>query len=173
MTKLKSNNPYREGNEMTTVSVDRRALLCGLGVAGFSAALPAFARSQPLVQVVKDPDCGCCGAWINIMSADGFQMEVHEAPYEALVRLKEQLGISEDMASCHTAQVGGYVIEGHVPPRDVRRLLSEQPEAIGLSVPGMPWGSPGMGPDSERDTYSVFLILKDGTTEVFTHYEAH
>lgn len=158
---------------MKTALIDRRMLLRGLGVAGFSAALPAFARSQPLVHVVKDPDCGCCGAWINIMSAEGFQMKVRNAPYETLVSLKKQNGISNEMASCHTAQVDGYIIEGHVPPNDVRRLLREQPDAIGLSVPGMPLGSPGMGPDSERDTYSVFLILKDGATEVFTHYEAH
>lgn len=157
---------------MIEVSIDRRKLLCGLGGAGFSLAMPAYATSQPLVQVVKDPNCGCCGAWIDIMSTEGFEVEVHEAPYEALMRLKAQSGISEEMASCHTAQVDGYVIEGHVPPTDIRRVLSERPDAIGLSVPGMPWGSPGMGPDSERDAYSVFLILKNGETEVFTHYEA-
>lgn len=106
------------------------------------------------------------------MSDEGFEMEVQDAPYEELVRLKTQSGISEEMASCHTAHVDGYVIEGHVPPADIRRLLNERPDAIGLSVPGMPWGAPGMGPDSERDAYSVFLIRKDGATEVFTHYKA-
>lgn len=157
---------------MNNVSTDRRALLCGLGIAGLSLALPAYASSHPLVQVVKDPNCGCCGAWINIMSAEGFEVEVQEADYDALMRLKAKSGISEEMTSCHTARVDGYVIEGHVPPADIRRLLRERPEAIGLSVPGMPLGSPGMGPNSERDAYSVFLILKDGATEVFTAYDA-
>ncbi len=157
---------------MTTYTTSRRSFVLGIGVAGLSMSFPAYAASQPLVQVVKDPTCGCCGSWIAIMSDEGFEMEVQDAPYEELVRLKTQSGISEEMASCHTAHVDGYVIEGHVPPADIRRLLNERPDAIGLSVPGMPWGAPGMGPDSERDAYSVFLIRKDGATEVFTHYKA-
>ena len=76
------------------------------------------------------------------------------------------------MASCHTADVEGYVIEGHVPVADIRRLLDERPDAIGLAVPGMPYGSPGMGPESHREAYDVFLIRRDGTTEVFTSYAA-
>lgn len=157
---------------MTNLTIDRRVLLCGLGAFGLSTTMPALAATQPLVQVVKDPNCGCCGAWIDIMDNAGFEMDVREAPYEALMRLKAESGISEEMASCHTGRVEGYVIEGHVPPADVRRLLSDRPDALGLSVPGMPWGSPGMGPDNERDAYSVFLIRKDGTTEVFAHYDA-
>ena len=76
------------------------------------------------------------------------------------------------MASCHTAHVEGYAIEGHVPPADIRRLLAERPDAVGLAVPGMPWGSPGMGPEAEREAYEVHLIRRDGTTEVFTSYAA-
>lgn len=88
------------------------------------------------------------------------------------MRYKSQNGIPEAMASCHTARIGGYTLEGHVPVADIRRLLEEQPDAIGLAVPGMPYGSPGMGPESEREAYDVLLIRKDGTSEVFTHYPA-
>jgi len=76
------------------------------------------------------------------------------------------------MISCHTGKVAGYMLEGHVPPADIRRLLAERPDAIGLAVPGMPYGSPGMGPEKEREAYDVFLIRHDGTTEMFTRYEA-
>ena len=76
------------------------------------------------------------------------------------------------MSSCHTARVGGYIIEGHVPAADIRRLLDERRDAVGLAVPGMPYGSPGMGPETEREAYDVFLIRSDGSTEVFTSYAA-
>ena len=76
------------------------------------------------------------------------------------------------MASCHTARIGGYMLEGHVPVADIRRLLEDRPDAIGLAVPGMPYGSPGMGPESEREAYDVVLIRKNGTSEVFAHHPA-
>ncbi|MDU8943386.1 DUF411 domain-containing protein [Ovoidimarina sediminis] len=151
---------------------NRRHVLSGLALAGAGLACPALAQSRPLVQVVKDPNCGCCSAWIEIMADAGFDMEVRNASFDALQRFKAASGIAPDMASCHTAAVDGYIIEGHVPPADIRRLLAEQPEAIGLSVPGMPYGSPGMGPEDQREAYSVFLIGKDGRTEVFAHYAA-
>lgn len=81
-------------------------------------------------------------------------------------------GIPQEMGSCHTGRIAGYMIEGHVPPADIRRLLEERPDAIGLAVPGMPYGSPGMGPETEREAYEVFLIRRDGSTEVFTSYAA-
>ena len=151
------------------MTLTRRSLLASMAAA---LASPAFASQAPLIQVVKDPNCGCCTAWIEILARDGFRTEVHDVSYQALSTFKARSGISEQMASCHTAHVDGYVIEGHVPPADIRRLLSERPEAIGLSVPGMPWGSPGMGPESEREAYDVYLILKDSSTEVFQHYPA-
>lgn len=122
--------------------------------------------------VMKDPNCGCCGAWIEIVEAAGFKVTIELSAGTALMRYKSQNGIPEAMASCHTARIGGYTLEGHVPVADIRRLLEEQPDAIGLAVPGMPYGSPGMGPESEREAYDVLLIRKDGTSEVFTHYPA-
>jgi len=157
---------------MTPILPNRRAALIGLGASLAAMSLPAFAQTRPLMQVVKDPDCGCCSAWINIMQQSGFDMGVANVSYEQLLRIKAANGITEDMASCHTGLVDGYIIEGHVPPADVKRLLSERPDAIGLSVPGMPYGSPGMGPETERETYAVILIRKDGTQEVFSSYAA-
>ena len=156
---------------MTTPNLTRRAVVIGLAALAPLGASPAVAQASPLMQVLKDPDCGCCGSWIDIMGNEGFELEVRDVSWEALSQFKAQNGISEDMASCHTAEIEGYMIEGHVPAADIRRLLAERPDAVGLSVPGMPLGSPGMGPEEERETYSVHLILKDGSTEIFSHYE--
>ena len=106
------------------------------------------------------------------MASAGFDVKVRDVPYDDLVQLKADSGISDEMASCHTAHVDGYIIEGHVPAPDIERLLAERPDAIGLAVPGMPWGSPGMGPENKRDAYTVYLIRKDGSVETFTEYEA-
>ncbi|CRK74760.1 Protein of unknown function, DUF [Nereida ignava] len=157
---------------MTTLDFNRRAVLGGLCATGFTMAVPALAATGPLMQVVKDPNCGCCGAWINVMASAGFDVKVRDVPYDDLVQLKADSGISDEMASCHTAHVDGYIIEGHVPAPDIERLLAERPDAIGLAVPGMPWGSPGMGPENKRDAYTVYLIRKDGSVETFTEYEA-
>lgn len=135
--------------------------------------LPTFAASGPIaIHVRKDPDCGCCTAWIEVLQAEGFAVTVELLSPEELVQWKLAQGIPEAMVSCHTAEAGGYLIEGHVPPADLRRLLAEKPDAVGLSVPGMPWGSPGMGPEAEREAYDVFLIARDGTTTVFASYPA-
>ena len=140
------------------------------------AASVAFARPAsadvPTIHVVKDRNCGCCSAWIDVLAADGFAVTSEDSLGTLLMRYKADNGIPQDMISCHTGKVAGYMLEGHVPPADIRRLLAERPDAIGLAVPGMPYGSPGMGPENERDAYDVFLIRKGGTTEIFTRYEA-
>ncbi|MDX5411730.1 MAG: DUF411 domain-containing protein, partial [Rhodobacterales bacterium] len=89
-----------------------------------------------------------------------------------LMRYKMDNGIPQEMVSCHTARIENYMIEGHVPVADIRRLLEESPDAVGLAVPGMPYGSPGMGPEEEREAYEVFLIRRDGSTEIFSRYTA-
>ena len=134
------------------------------------SALPAYAGDRPKIHVAKDPNCGCCTAWMEILHNAGFEVSYEHREHAAMSKLKADVGISEEMASCHTAVVGGYIIEGHVPPADILRILKEKPKAIGLSVPGMPYGSPGMGPESERDAYKVYLIRKDGSPEVFSDY---
>ena len=149
----------------------RRAFLAGLAAA---AALPqaASARGGPAIHVLKDPNCGCCSAWMDILDRAGFTVTSEASRGTALFRAKAEAGVPPAMASCHTAFIEGYVVEGHVPAADIRRLLSERPDAVGLAVPGMPYGSPGMGPESRREAYDVHLILRDGTTGVFTSYEA-
>ncbi|WP_372886457.1 DUF411 domain-containing protein [Shimia sp.] len=157
---------------MTNSNPHRRLFLLGLAASGVSLATPALATTRPLIRVLKDPDCGCCGSWIDILKRDGFEMQVTNTSWEALSRYKAANGIPDEMVSCHTGLVEGYLIEGHVPAADIRRLLSNRPDAVGLSVPGMPYGSPGMGPESEREGYSVFLIKRNGRSEVFNTYGA-
>lgn len=131
-------------------------------------AAPKATRSDalPRMLVTKSPTCGCCGAWIEHMRHAGFEVDVHDT--EDVHSVKEQLGVPFGKGSCHTAQVGGYFIEGHVPAQDVKRLLAEQPDAKGLAVPGMPMGSPGMEmPDGRIQPYVVELVAKDGSTSAF------
>ena len=122
------------------------------------------------VQVWKDPNCGCCHLWVEHLQASGFKVEVRDVGNTAA---RKRLGMPEPLGSCHTATVGGYVIEGHVPAADIRRLLKERPVALGLSVPGMPIGSPGMdGPEykGRKDAYDVLLVQKDGSSKSFQNY---
>jgi len=119
--------------------------------------------------VHKSPYCGCCELWIEHMREAGFAVEARNV--SDVHSIKERLGVPAAKASCHTAQIGGYFIEGHVPAADVKRLLAERPEARGLTVPGMPKGSPGMEvPGGAVDPYTVELVGKDGSTTPFaTH----
>ncbi|WP_419907907.1 DUF411 domain-containing protein [Hoeflea sp.] len=110
------------------------------------------------VTVFMTPWCGCCHAWTEIMREEGFEPTVHDV--EDLDPVKSQAGVPGNMQSCHTAAAGGYVLEGHVPPAAVRKLLSERPAVRGLSVPGMPAGSPGMGNDSDAH-YTVYSFSHD------------
>jgi hypothetical protein len=155
------------------ILLTRRATILGLATTLGIVLRPATGFAAPTaICVVKDPTCGCCDAWIEILAAEGFAASIDLLDYDALQAHKIASGIPADMFSCHTAHAGGYVIEGHVPPVDIRRLLAERPDAIGLSVPGMPYGSPGMGPESKREAYSVLLIRKDSGIEVFATYDA-
>ncbi|KAB7784101.1 MULTISPECIES: DUF411 domain-containing protein [Methylorubrum] len=136
----------------------RRGVLAGLsGLGGLLLAAPLRAAEPlPEIQVTKDPSCGCCEAWVTHIRAAGFPVQVTEAPVNPV---KARLGVPRSLASCHTAQVGGYVIEGHVPAGAILRLLAEKPSGTGLAVPGMPVGSPGMEADGvPPDTYDVILF---------------
>lgn len=135
-----------------------------------TAATPAFAQTAPSIHIVKDPNCGCCTDWARILYQNGFHVTLEHMDNSVLARFKKLKGIPQNMASCHTAEIEGYMIEGHVPMADIVRLLEERPDAVGLTVPGMPYGSPGMGDESDRDEYSVYLIHKDGSAELFSHY---
>lgn len=152
-----------------TATLTRRAALALLAVA--ATLRPALA-APPAIRVLRDPDCGCCGAWVDIVAQAGFDVTVEMTDPATLQDHKAANGITPALASCHTAHVEGYVIEGHVPVADITRLLAERPDAIGLTVPGMPYGSPGMGPEAEREAYVVLLIRRDGSTAVFSSYDA-
>lgn len=153
--------------------MQRRPALAALTVAlAAPFALAQSGRTQPLVQVWKDPQCGCCQEWVEHLRAHGFAVEVHDAGNTAA---RKRLGMPEKLGSCHTATVGAYVIEGHVPAPDIQRLIKQRPAALGLAVPGMPIGSPGMdGPvyQGRRDAYQVLLVQRDGGTSVFARYAA-
>ncbi|EHK55600.1 hypothetical protein MAXJ12_19208 [Mesorhizobium alhagi CCNWXJ12-2] len=130
------------------------------------SVLSATAAAAQTVAVFKDAGCGCCGGWIAHMQQNGFSVDAANVEPERMQQVKSRAGISSDIASCHTAFVEGYFVEGHVPAEDVERLISQRPDAAGLAAPGMPLGSPGMeGSGAQR--YQVLLVLKDGTTEVF------
>lgn len=148
--------------------LSRRQLIGGLGIAGVAVAVgrPVLAGGAVL-QVYTSPWCGCCGAWVDHMKAAGFTAQVDEL--DDLAPLKMTLGIAPELQSCHTAVVDGYVVEGHVPAREVRRLLAERPAARGLAVPGMPLGSPGMEQGGVREPYEVVLFAAEGRS-VFARY---
>lgn len=149
--------------------IARRRL--GVALAAFSLT-PAFAKTDatPLVEVWMSPACGCCKDWIAHLGRNGFRTRVQR---NGNTDARARLGVDIRYGSCHTALVAGYAIEGHVPAREIRRLLFERPTAIGLAVPAMPLGSPGMdGPDygGHSDAYDVLLLKKDTPASVFQAY---
>ncbi|WP_375280889.1 DUF411 domain-containing protein [Pseudooctadecabacter sp.] len=139
-----------------------------LAPVGFTAA-PAFAQDTPF-EVMKTNGCGCCLGWMNHLEDNGFAPTGEDMHGGLLIRQRIDSGVPQAMTSFHTAFVDGYVIEGHVPAADIRRLLSERHDAVGLVVPCMPYGSPCVGPDDNREAYDVFLINDDGSTDDFTSY---
>lgn len=126
------------------------------------------ASAMPDITVYRDPDCSCCGGWMEHLEAQGFQ--TNNMPTADVDTLKQQYGIPDDLTSCHTAIVDGYVIEGHVPIEEIKRLLAERPNITGITVPGMPVGTPGMESGDERESFTVFSFDEQGNTEVFNHY---
>lgn len=123
--------------------------------------------AEPQISVYKTRTCGCCGKWVDHLRANGFDATVTDVPSTAEYRKK--YGVPDELQSCHTAVVGGYTVEGHIPAADIHRLLKTKPKAKGLAVPGMPLGSPGMEA-ARRDPYSVLLFTDDGKVTVFQKY---
>jgi hypothetical protein len=145
-------------------------ILLLLSLLVFGVAPASAADTAASIEVWKSATCECCGAWVKHLEANGFTVKVNAAEPGALASLKRQAGIGDKLASCHTAMIDGYVIEGHVPATDIERLVVERPQAIGLAVPGMPVGSPGMEQGAEFEPYDVLLIKKDGSTETFASH---
>ncbi|MEO8080407.1 MAG: DUF411 domain-containing protein [Caldimonas sp.] len=143
-----------------------------VAIAALALAPAALAKSDegPLVEVWKSPTCGCCQDWIAHLEANGFRTRTHD---NGNGDTRARLGVDIRYGSCHTALVGGYAIEGHVPAREIKRLLKDKPIAIGLAVPAMPLGSPGMdGPayGGRKDAYDVLLLTKGADASVFQVY---
>lgn len=151
--------------------LSRREFMTGAAQAAALAATlqPVMgAENLPKMIVTRDPNCGCCGSWVTHVKAAGFLVDVIEIPDVA--PLKTRLGVPDALASCHTAEIGGYVIEGHVPAEAIRRLLVEKPKVTGLAVAGMPLGSPGMEVAGQPpETYEV-MIFSPGRQSVFARY---
>jgi hypothetical protein len=115
------------------------------------------------------PTCGCCAKWVDHVKAAGFKTVVHED--QDMDTVKENLGVPRDMRSCHTAQVEKYLIEGHVPAEDIKKLLVRKPKGAGLAAPGMPASSPGMAvPGEPHEPFDVLLFQRDGSSEVFAKH---
>lgn len=137
-------------------------------ITGLLAPTAWAGSAAPVVDVYKSPTCGCCVNWIDHLKANGFTVRSHDT--HDVARHKLRLGIPAGYDSCHTAEVGGYVIEGHVPASDIKRLLKEKPQARGLTVPGMPVGSPGMEQGGHKDPYEVILLDKRGAPRVYSRH---
>ena len=152
--------------------MQRRHLLAGAAALA-ATALTARASARPEIEVWKTPTCGCCKDWIRHLEANGFAVKFHDVSNAVKNDPRRRIGLADRFGSCHTALVGGYVIEGHVPAREIHRLLKEKPRALGLAVPGMPVGSPGMdGPEygGQKDAYDVLLVQRNGDAAVFQAY---
>ena len=134
----------------------------------FALARPSVARE--IISAYRNPGCGCCEKWADMMMAAGFVVNMKDD--DDLAARRTAAGVPEDLAGCHTAMAGNYVIEGHVPLTDIERLLAEKPAIRGIAVPGMPMGSPGMEMGESRDAYDVVAFKADGTRSVFASYVA-
>ncbi len=144
-----------------------KAILAALLATATLASAPLGAADLPEVEVYKSPHCSCCTEWARHMTANGFR--VKSIDIEDVPTTRARLGMPERYGSCHTAKVGNYLIEGHVPAIDVQRLLREKPKAVGLAAPGMPGGSPGME-SARKEPYDVLLIGSDGEAKVFARH---
>ena len=148
----------------------RRGLLGAGAALAFGLVTPVRAELSATLDVYKDPNCGCCTGWIAHLRQQGFLARVTDMA--DLAAIKQRLGVPDALTSCHTARLNNYVIEGHVPAHAIRRLLAEKPQALGLAVPGMPIGSPGMeGPNPQA--YDVRLLHEDGTVSVYAQHNAN
>ncbi len=145
------------------------ALIFAPLINSFAGEATSEAQEQLEITVYSSPTCGCCHRWVEVLEKDGFKVSSHQT--NDMGSVKQSFGLKPELSSCHTATIGGYVIEGHVPAADIRRLLKEKPKTAGLTAPGMPRHSPGMQPPGEKPKdYDVLMFDQDGNTTVFTKY---
>jgi hypothetical protein len=150
---------------LTIVALSTAGL--GLGV----AAQQKPAAVAPKVTVYKTSSCGCCRLWVDHLKTNGFDVQAMDVSADDVRKVSKAAGLKDEDTSCHTAKIGDYVVEGHVPAADIRRLLKEKPAIAGLSAPGMPMGSPGMEQGGAKEPYDVIAFKKDGTSTVFAKHK--
>jgi hypothetical protein len=138
------------------------------GAIAFAAMFAGSAAHAATLTVFKSPSCGCCAKWVEHVEQHGFR--VTTVPTADMMALKKRLGVPDEAISCHTTRVGNYIVEGHVPAADIKRLLVQKPKARGIAVAGMPMGSPGMEHGDHRRPYATILIGIDGKTSVFARH---
>lgn len=150
--------------------LNRRALVAALPLVVVSGGGQAASQAAaPPLTVYKTASCGCCRGWITAMGRAGFAAKI--VTLDDISPVWRRRGVPDELSSCHVAEIGGYVLVGHIPPADVRRLLKEKPKALGLTVPGMPFGSPGMErPDGRTEPYETLLLSPGGRTRVFARH---
>jgi hypothetical protein len=153
---------------LITVVITIVASLVFNTVSSPAIASPLPNATLPEVTVYRDPSCHCCGRWMEHLTAEGFQLT--EIEMDDMASLKQQYGVPKDQTSCHTAVMNGYVLEGHVPIAEIKRLIAERPEIAGITVPGMPVGTPGMEDGDRRDSFTVFSFDEQGNIEPFQQY---
>ncbi|HUQ86407.1 MAG TPA: DUF411 domain-containing protein [Vicinamibacterales bacterium] len=139
-------------------------------IGALSAQPQPAAGGLPKVTVYKTSSCGCCRMWVDYMKKNGFDVQAMDVSSDAVRSVSKAAGLKDDDTSCHTAKIGNYVVEGHVPAEDIKRMLKEKPAIAGLSAPGMPQGSPGMEQGS-KEPYDVIAFKKDGTSTVYAKHK--
>lgn len=156
----------------TLKAVGLGVVLAVIGIAAYvqfgESAPPIEDEDLPSVTVYKSPSCQCCSEWVAHMQEKGF--EVKTTDLSDMQQIKNRFNVPRELASCHTAVVGGYVVEGHVPAREVKKMLAQQPDIAGLTVPGMPVGSPGMEQGGRLDPYNVLAFSENGSANIFAKY---
>lgn len=147
----------------------KKMLMAGGLILGM-ASMATAQEATPVIDVLKQASCGCCGGWVERMQEAGYTVNVRDVSGEELYAAKEASGFSDDLWACHTSTVAGYTVEGHVPAREIARLLEERPAALGIATPGMPTGSPGMDYGTARDAFNVVLVELDSSQQMFASY---
>ena len=144
--------------------------VAAVAATGFGLVVHAQKPAAPHVVVYKTSTCGCCSNWVAHLRQSGFTVEAHDVPQARLNLMGGEAGITQELASCHTAKVDGYYVEGHVPAADIHKMLKERPKITGIAVPGMPMGSPGMEQGSMKDPYDTVAFTKGGAKSVYARH---
>ena len=160
---------YDSGMKKTTLAAALAAL--ALGVVTYAQTKPAATGAATKVTVYKTSSCGCCRLWVDHLKQNGFDVQAMDVSAADVRAVSKAAGLKDEDSSCHTAKIGNYTVEGHVPADDIKRMLKEKPAIAGLAAPGMPMGSPGMEQGNAKEAYDVIAFKKDGTSTVYAKHK--